>query len=82
MENGTMKNQWNLIPDLIKLFYTLYFSLKIYFNFGKSFGSLSFLASLIVHDHLKRLVYSVQHQYFQGHLILKTSISHNAIICF
>ena len=28
----TMKNQWDFIPDLMKLFYTLYFSLKIYFN--------------------------------------------------
>ena len=29
-----MKNQWDSIPNLMKLFYTLYFSLKIYFNCG------------------------------------------------
>ena len=29
-----MKNQWDFIPDLMKLFYTLYFSFKIYFNYG------------------------------------------------
>ena len=29
-----MKNQWDFIADLMKLFYTLYFSVKKYFNCG------------------------------------------------
>ena len=29
-----MNNQWDFIPDLIKVFYNFYFSLKIYFNCG------------------------------------------------
>ena len=34
----TMKNQWNFIPDLMKLFSTLYFSFKIYLSYcGNSF---------------------------------------------
>ena len=34
--NWNMKNQWDFILDLMKLFYILYFLLKIYFNCGSN----------------------------------------------